>query len=68
MSFFAGIEPGEPEEPEEPADLNGDGQVNAADLGYILASWGIGNTGGDLNGDGNTDAGDIGFVLAAWTG
>ncbi len=67
-AFFAGIEPGEPEEPEEPADLNGDGQVNAADLGYILASWGIGNTGGDLNGDGNTDAGDIGFVLAAWTG
>ncbi|MBQ72626.1 MAG: hypothetical protein CMJ67_06940 [Planctomycetaceae bacterium] len=66
--FFKAIEAEEPEEPGEPADLNGDGSVNAADLGYVLAFWGIGNTGGDLNGDGNTDSADIGLILAAWTG
>lgn len=63
--FFAGIEPGTPV---SPADLNGDGFVNAADLGLVLAWWGRGNVGGDVNGDGNTDAQDIGRLLADWTG
>ena len=66
--FFKAIDADEPEEPGEPADLNGDGVVNAADLGYVLAFWGIGNAGADLNGDGNTDSADLGIILAAWTG
>ena len=63
-NFFAAIEP---ETPENPADLNGDGFVNAADLGLVLAWWGRGSTGGDVNGDGNTNAQDIGMLLANWT-
>ena len=48
-----------------PADINGDGFVDAADLGLLLAAWGLqGNT--DVNGDGMTDAADLGIVLAAW--
>lgn len=66
--FFDAIVPQDPGPPEEPADFNGDGRVNAADLGYILASWGIGDDGGDLSGDGNTNAADVGLLLAAWTG
>ncbi|MDG1359690.1 MAG: PHB depolymerase family esterase [Phycisphaerales bacterium] len=56
------------DDPANPADLNGDGQVGPADLGLVLAWWGVGSTGGDVNGDGNTDAQDIGALLAAWTG
>lgn len=49
-------------------DLNGDGMVNAADLGLLLAQWGVcaGCT-GDLNGDGAVDAADLGLLLAGWT-
>lgn len=66
-NFFDSIVPEDPGPPEVPADFNGDGSVNAADLGYILAAWGIGNDGGDLSGDGNTNAADVGLLLAAWT-
>ncbi|MCP4836478.1 MAG: hypothetical protein GY895_17125 [Phycisphaera sp.] len=66
-NFFDSIVPEEPGPPDVPADFNGDGSVNAADLGYILAAWGIGNDGGDLSGDGNTNAADVGLLLAAWT-
>ena len=64
-NFFAAIAP---ENPSNPSDLNGDGQVGPADLGLVLAWWGVGSTGGDVNGDGNTDALDIGRLLADWTG
>ena len=63
-NFFAAIEP---DPPENPADLNGDGSMNSADLGLVLAWWGRGSTGGDVNGDGNTNAQDIGMLLALWT-
>jgi probable HAF family extracellular repeat protein len=52
------------------ADLNGDGQVDIADLGQMLPNYGI--TGGatyedgDLNGDGNVDISDLGALLAAY--
>lgn len=54
--------------PASPADLNGDGQVNGADLGLFLGQWG--NAGGpaDLNGDGIVGGGDLGLLLSAWTG
>jgi hypothetical protein len=46
-------------------DLNGDGTVNGADLGLLLAGWGAaGST--DLNGDGTTNGADLGLLLANW--
>jgi hypothetical protein len=51
----------------DPADLDGDGAVNAADLGMLLGGWGSpGAT--DINGDGTTDSVDLGILLGAWTG
>jgi hypothetical protein len=48
-------------------DLNGDGVVNGADLGILLARWGQPGGVGDLNGDLFVDGGDLGELLAAWT-
>jgi len=48
-----------------PSDLNGDGVVDGADLGVLLASWGVGNA-ADLNGDGVVDGADLGILLANW--
>jgi hypothetical protein len=50
-----------------PADLNGDGVVNGADLGAMLASWGQPGA-ADLDGSGTVDGADLGALLAAWTG
>lgn len=50
-----------------PADFNGDGVVNGADYGILLAAWG--NCPGcpeDLNGDGEVGGADVGELLAAW--
>ncbi len=47
-----------------PADLNLDGQVDAADLAAVLGAWGT--PAGDLNDDGLTDAADLAAVLGAW--
>lgn len=49
-------------------DLNGDGLVNGADLGLMLAVFGTDDPDGDLNGDGTVNGADIGLMLAAWTG
>jgi hypothetical protein len=46
-----------------PGDLDGDGDVDLADLGILLASYGI-DDGGDLDGDGDTDLADLGILLA----
>ena len=46
-------------------DLNGDGHVDGADLGLLLAGWGAPGI-ADLNGDGNVDGADLGLLLAAW--
>lgn len=51
----------------ELADLNGDGHVDGADLGLLLAAWGSSGP-GDVNGDGVVDGADLGQLLAAWTG
>jgi len=48
-----------------PADLNGDGRVDGADLGQLLAAWGMpGPT--DLDGSGFTDGADLGILLTNW--
>jgi hypothetical protein len=46
-------------------DLNSDGMVDGADLGMLLAEWGIAGA-GDLNGDGLVDGADLGILLSYW--
>ncbi|MFO0829616.1 MAG: LamG-like jellyroll fold domain-containing protein [Phycisphaerales bacterium] len=53
------------EAPSCTGDLNGDGVVNAQDLGILLGAWGTGGV-GDINGDGVVDAQDLGILLGAW--
>lgn len=48
-----------------PADLNGDGVVDGADLGLLLADFG-GPGAGDLNGDGIVNGADLGLMLVEW--
>jgi hypothetical protein len=49
------------------ADLDGDGFVNAADLGLLLARWGcVANCVGDLDGDGAVGASDLKVLLNVW--
>ena len=50
-----------------PGDLNGDGVVNGADLGLLLAQWG-GPGSADFSGDGVVNGGDLGLLLSYWTG
>jgi hypothetical protein len=47
-------------------DLNGDGIVNGADAGILLANWG-GSGVGDLNGSGIVDGADLGILLSNWS-
>jgi hypothetical protein len=49
-----------------PADVNGDGEVDVADLLIILALWGSAEPLGDVNGDGIVDVQDLLEVLSAW--
>jgi hypothetical protein len=51
-----------------PADLDGNGFVDAADLGSLLAAWGACGKScpADINGDGVVSAADIATVLDAW--
>lgn len=49
-----------------PADLDGDGQVTAADLSLLLGAWNTASTSADLNGDGSVDAADLAILLGAW--
>jgi hypothetical protein len=48
-------------------DFNLDGVVDGADLGVMLALWGIKNPEiGDLNGDGVVDGADLAVLLGNW--
>ena len=48
-------------------DLNGDGCVNGADVGLMLAVWANPDAPyGDLNCDGEINGADFGIVLAGW--
>lgn len=57
-----------PNEPECcPGDFNCDGQVDGADFGSILATWGAcADCPEDLNGDGDVGGADVGAFLALW--
>jgi hypothetical protein len=49
-------------------DLNGDANVDGADIGVLLGSWGActGACAADLNGDGAVTGADLGVLLGAW--
>ena len=50
-----------------PGDFNGDGTVNGADFGDLLAVWGpCKGCPQDLDGDGTVGGADLGAFLAAW--
>ena len=51
-----------------PGDFTGDGQVDGADLGLMLAVWGTcPGCPEDLNGDGEVNGADLGLLLSFWT-
>ncbi|HMN94963.1 MAG TPA: hypothetical protein PKC43_00505 [Phycisphaerales bacterium] len=48
-------------------DLNGDGVVDGADQGILLASWGPAKgSPADLDGNGEVDGADLGILLSNW--
>ena len=50
-----------------PGDFNGDGVVNGADFGSILAAWGTcAGCPEDLDGNGEVGGADVGLLLAVW--
>ena len=50
-------------------DITGDGLVDAADLGLLIAGWGpcAPVCPGDLTGDGLVDAADLGLLISLWS-
>jgi hypothetical protein len=52
------------EQPPCPWDFDGDGDVDTADLLFLLGAWGTPN--GDVDGDGDTDTADLLALLAHW--
>ena len=46
--------------------MNGDGMVDAADLGLLVGAWGTADPNADINGDGDVDAADLGLLIGAW--
>ncbi|MDI9402669.1 MAG: FG-GAP repeat protein [Limnohabitans sp.] len=56
-----------PEAPACPGDVDGDGDVDAADLSGLLIAWGSANAGGaDVNRDGQVTAADLSLLLVNW--
>lgn len=50
-----------------PADINGDGVVDTADLGLLIANFGAGlGSPADINGDGVVDTADLGIFIASF--
>jgi hypothetical protein len=47
-------------------DLNGDGVVDTADLGILIAAFGSSDPIADINGDGTVDTADLGILIAAF--
>lgn len=47
-----------------PGDVNGDGVVDTADLGILIAAFGSSSVIADVNGDGTVDTADLGLLIA----
>lgn len=60
--------PPPPPPPQGNPDLNGDGVVNANDLGIFLSYWSSNDNFADFNGDGMVNGGDLSILLGSWTG
>ena len=54
------------EEPDCPGDIDGNGRIDAADLGLLIAYWNSSNPDADLNDDGIVNAADLGLMVAVW--
>ncbi|MCA9284006.1 MAG: hypothetical protein KDA22_02235 [Phycisphaerales bacterium] len=54
------------DDPGIPGDLDGNGIVDGADLGLLLAAWG-GDGPADLDGNGVVDGADLGVLLGNWS-
>jgi hypothetical protein len=48
-------------------DVNGDGVVNATDLGTLLAAWGSSQASCDLDGNGTVNGVDLAILLTNWS-
>lgn len=48
-------------------DVNGDGTVNATDLGTLLAAWGTSVASCDLDGNGTVNGADLAILLTNWS-
>ncbi len=48
-------------------DINGDGVVNAVDLGLLLGNWGAAGGAADLDNSGTVNAADLAILVNAWT-
>ena len=51
-----------------PGDVNGDGVVDAGDLGLVIGAWGIDDAAADIDGDGDVNGADLAYVLGYWGG
>jgi hypothetical protein len=52
-----------------PGDLDQNGEVDASDLGLLIAAWNTDGSifeGSDINGDGIVSAADLGLLIGAW--
>ena len=60
--------PGQPIDPSCPADLDGDGDSDAADLALLFGQWGAsgGCLAADIDGDGIIDGNDLVTMLSLW--
>lgn len=65
-NVIAAINAIDPPPPPCDADFNGDGVVNGADLGVLIAWFGSGGYPGDLDDSGTIDGADLGLFLGQW--
>ena len=49
-----------------PGDINGDKQVNTADLATLAGNFGLSGSGGDFDFDGDVDGADVAAMIAAY--
>jgi uncharacterized protein (DUF2141 family) len=49
-----------------PVDINGDGVVDAADLGILIGQFGTVGPAADINGDDAVDTADLGILIGAF--
>ncbi len=69
LSIVLGLGAAVPVAGQCPGDISGNGLVNGADLGLVLAAWasdGTDEPGSDVNQDGIVNGADLAYVLGAW--